>query len=316
MFLGVKKYQITLLAVFVTFIFGFAVPQKKADVYPALEAPKLIFEGTPNQWDAKKVHTFSVVEANKDGFKYWAYYGLDYYTGTADQRKGGLARSNDLISWVKVAEPVIKSNCRWPTCVIDSKGIFNVFYAEYTPEIVSRIVRVTSKDGIHFGEAEEIVPFEKGMQNQNPFIYFNKNDKKYYLFYYHGRESGDSTDNHWDIMVKSAKDLNKIKDAKPKLIMSEKFTIAAPSIAFYNGKYNLLIEALNPAKWGLNWVTLAFTSSSIDKGYKEVSNNPVLKNDDACAFQYVLDKNLYITYSHRIDLKNNDWLLNIIKAKK
>jgi hypothetical protein len=316
MFLGLKKYHLAFL-VACLFFFGFTGGNKKqTGTYPELGQPSLLVEGTPGKWDEKKVHTFSIVEANKDGYKYWGYYGLDHYTDPAETRKGGLVRSNDLVNWVKYeGNPVIPNDCRWPTAVID-KGVFNVFYAEYTPEIMSRIVRVTSKDGIHFGDKEVIAPFEKGLQNQNPFIYFNKADKKYYLFYYHGRELGDSTDNHWDIMVKSAKDISKLKDAKPKLIMTSKFTIAAPSVAFYNGKYYLLIEAFHPNKWDAKWVTLGYESKSIDKGYKEVGNNPVLKDDDACAFQYVLKNNLYVTYSHRVDYKNNDWILNIRKAEK
>lgn len=315
MFFVNKKYQITLLFL-VTLFFGFTGPKNEATYYPTLEAPKLIFEGTPGKWDEKKVHTISIVKANKDGYKYWAYYGLDYYFGNAEQKKGGLARSNDLVKWEKLEEPVIKNNCRWPTCVIDNKGIFNLFYAEYTPKTISRIVRATSKDGIKFSQPEEVVPFEEGLQNQNPFIFYNKNDKTYYLFYYHGREKGDSTDNHWDIMVKSSKKLDKIKDAKPKVLMTSKKTIAAPSIAYYNGKYHLLIEAFDESRWGMNWVTISYTSKYIDKDYQEDVNNPILKNDDACAFQYVLDNNLYITYSHRISLQSNDWLLNLIKAKK
>jgi hypothetical protein len=315
MFPSCKNYLSLFFLITVLFL-GFTPPKEKETLYPPLEAPQLIFKGTDGKWDAKKVHTISIVKANKGGYKYWGYYGLDYYYDKAELRKGGLARSNDLINWEKVEEPVIKNNCRWPVCIIDKKGVFNIFYAEYTPKTISRIVRVTSTDGIRFGAAEEIVPFEDGLQNQNPFIFYNQNNKTYYLFYYHGREQGDTTDNHWDIMVKSAKDLNKIKSAKPNLIMTSKTTLAAPSVAYFNGKYHLLVEAFNEARWGQNWVTLSYTSSFIDKDYKEDANNPVLKNDDACAFQYVLDNNVYITYSHRMDMGNNDWLLNLVKVKK
>ena len=49
------------------------------NVYPQAADDQLVIQGDKCGWDAGTVHTFSVVEANKDGYKYWGYYGLDHY---------------------------------------------------------------------------------------------------------------------------------------------------------------------------------------------------------------------------------------------
>jgi hypothetical protein len=190
-----------------------------------------------------------------------------------------------------------------------------MFYAEYKSNMDSRIVRVTSKDGIHFSEKEVIVPFEIGIQNQNPFIYYNQQDQTYYLFYYHGRER-EVDDNKWGIYVKKAKNINGLAEAHPKEILSAPYTIAAPSIAYYNSRYYLLIEAFNPKKWGSKWVTRAFESSNIDGNFVEVNNSPILLNDDACAFQYVFEGGLFIFYSHQYDIGKSHWELRMVEGEK
>jgi hypothetical protein len=296
--------------------FGFKGHQKKESLYPKLGEPVTILKGETGKWDETNTHTLSIVEVNKDGYKYWGYYGVDRYCEAPERRKCGLIRSNNLIDWERYPEsPIINSNCRWPTAVV-TKGETDLFYAEYNSECDSRIVTVNSKDGIHFGEKEEVVPYVKGRQNQNPFIFRNPKDKKFYLFYYSGRERGDSTDNEWSIMVRSAKDIKDLKNAKSKTLMSDKTIIAAPSVAYYKGKFLLAIEALNPKKWGDKWVTLAYESDSPDKGYKEVSNSLILKDDQACAFQYVFHNELYVSLSHCVNAAKENWELQIVKAKK
>ncbi|MDR3625865.1 MAG: hypothetical protein P4L45_03485 [Ignavibacteriaceae bacterium] len=294
---------------------AFAGEKNKAKTYPEFEDAKILLKGTDGKWDEKNTHTCSIVEANKDGYKYWAYYGVNRYCEAPSTRRAGLIRSNDLVNWEKYSdEAVIDNNCRWPTAVI-ANGTFYIFYAEYDEECSSQIVMVSSKDGIHFGDKKIIAPLEKGKQNQNPFIYFDKKTGKFNLFYYNGIERGDKSKQVWKICLKSAKDIEQIDKAKTKTLLSEKYTIAAPSICYFNNQYYLLIEAFNTEKWGEKWVTLAFSSSSIDKGYKPTANSLVLQDNDACAFQYVFNKQLYMTYSHCVDPKNNEWLLKIKKAK-
>ena len=285
--------------------------------YPALSESKVVIQGDSGHWDYNKAHTLSVVEANKDGYKYWGYYGLSYYGGDPALRKAGLARSNDLVHWDKYeGNPIINGDCRWPNVILDH-SIFYMFYAEYNADNDSRIVMVTSKDGINFGNKVVVVPRELGKQNQNPFIYFNKQDGYFYLTYYSGIErSKDSTKNVWKIKLKRNKNIAKLKRAKATILLSSKDLIAAPSVAFFNNRYYLLVESRIVGKWDSKWVTLAYESNKIDSEYNEVSNNPVLFNNDACAFQYVFDNQLYIFYSHCLDREQWNWELKMVRAIK
>ena len=176
------KKSIFLLSMFVAFnisVFG------QSNSYPTTVDDQLVIQGDKCGWDAGTVHTFSVIEANKDGYKYWGYYGLDHYENDVHLRKAGLVRSNNLLDWVKYeGNPIFASNCRWPTVVINN-GKFYMFYAEYKgPNKDSRIVMAESDNGIDFDNKHVVVPYSDGQQNQNPFIYFNKNDGFFYLFYY------------------------------------------------------------------------------------------------------------------------------------
>jgi hypothetical protein len=281
-------------------------------IYPAIIDNQFILQGDKCGWDADAVHTFSIVEANMDGYKYWAYYGLDYYEKDEHLRKGGLARSNDLQYWDKYEyNPIILSNCRWPTVVIQN-GTFYIFYAEYNKANDSRIVMMESKNGIDFENKTTVVPLASGEQNQNPFIYFDKNDSNFYLFYYNGTERAEK-DKRWSIRVKKSDNILNLAGKESYEILTSDKTLAAPSVAYYNNTYYMLVEEFDKP---LNkWVTNAFQSDIIDKGYRRVSNNPILSDNDACAFQYVLDNHLYATYSHCLSLQKGNWVMRMIKLK-
>lgn len=286
--------------------------------YPALSESEVVLQGDSGQWDYNKAHTLSVVEANKDGYKYWGYYGLSYYGGDPALRKAGLARSNDLVHWDKYSgNPIIKGDCRWPNVLLDHSTFF-LFYAEYDADNDSRIVMVTSKDGINFGDKVVVVPRELFKQNQNPFIYFNKQDGYFYLTYYSGVEkSKDSTKNVWQIKLKRSKTIAELKEAAATILLSSKDLIAAPSVAFFNNRFYLLVESRIVGKWESKWVTLAYESKKIAGRYTMTANvAPVLYNDDACAFQYVFDNQLYIFYSHCLDAEQSNWDLRMVRAIK
>lgn len=284
----------------------------KEIAYPAITETNLIVEGDKGKWDEGTVHTFSPVEANKDGYKYWGYYGLDYYNESTSLRKGGLVRSNDLVNWEKYeGNPIIDDNCRWPT-VVFKNNMFYMFYSEYRNNKDSQIVMVTSKDGIKFSDKTVVVPYAEGEQNQNPFIYFDENDSNFYLFYYNGTERAEKNPS-WNIAVKKSKDVLKLKDQQPTQILSAKETLAAPSVAYYNGKYYMLVEEFDVKED--KWVTNAFVSDYVIKGYERVPNNPILQDNDACAFQYTFDNKLYAFYSHCLDLQKGIWNLKMIKLK-
>jgi len=304
-----KSLVIIALLITNTLLFG------QSNEYPKIIDDSLIFTGDKCSWDQDAVHTFSVVEANKDGYKYWAYYALDHYNERDSQiRKGGLARSNDLVNWEKYEHnPIISNNCRWPT-VVYSNNTFYMFYAEYNDEVDSRIVMLSSEDGLAFENKTVITDYSKGEQNQNPFIYFDKNDDNFYLFYYNGTERADKG-KKWNIYLKKSKNISKLQAASPIEVISSNETIAAPSIAYYNNTYYLLVEEFNDSEKQDRWITNAFYSDRIDGAYKRVTNNPILENNDACAFQYVFDNKLYISYSHALNLKESIWSLRMVKLK-
>ena len=284
--------------------------------YPELSKSIEIFRGDSAKWDEANTHTLTVMELNRDGYKYWGYYGLNHYGNFAHLRHCGLVRSNDLVHWVKYeGNPIIKGNVRWPTGVVINKVVY-LFYAEYDENNDSHIVMVSSKDGIHFGEKQEVVAYEKGKQNQNPFIFYNEKDKNYYLTYYSGIEKAEPGLNKWGIALIHAKNVKDLCKAKPKILMSAPTIIAAPSLAYYNNKYYLLIEAKTDGKWDNKWVTLGYESKKIEGPYTELANNPVLGDNDACAFEYVLNKQLYIFYSHAINAAETDWILKMVKVVK
>ncbi|MHB8337069.1 MAG: hypothetical protein ACYDEE_06610 [Ignavibacteriaceae bacterium] len=330
----IKKLTKEIEIIFFIIIFSSIALLAQESKYPLISASKAIIVGDSGKWDFNKTHTLSVVHANKDGYKYWGYYGLSYYGGDPSLRKAGLAFSNDLIHWDKYeGNPIIKGDCRWPTVLLHN-SVFYMFYAEYDSNNDSRIVMVTSKDGKHFSNKTVVIKREIGTQNQNPFIYFNKMHKNYYLFYYHGVERSNDkplvgrqginkkseyikqVKNFWQIRFVKNKLLTGLKNAKPVTLMTSSYTIASPSIAFYNNKYYLLVESIKEGSWDNKWVTLAYESSKIDGNYKLLSNNPLLPDDDACAFQYVFDNQLYIFYSHCLDLTNWYWIIKMVKATR
>lgn len=103
-------------------------------------------------------------------------------------------------------------------------------------------------------------------------------------------------------------------ERQPYEVITSNRTLAAPSVAYYNDTYYLLVEEFSNES-NDKWVTNALQSDFIDKGYKRVTNNPILYKNDACAFQYVLDNNLYVTYSHCLDLKQGKWIMRMMKVK-
>src|ERR1700712_545805 len=77
--------------------------------YLELSKPSKI-EWPAQSWEGdQQPHTLSVVEFNREGYKYWGWYGLNQGRGM------GLARSQDLIHWTKFDGNPIWTNARWPS---------------------------------------------------------------------------------------------------------------------------------------------------------------------------------------------------------
>ncbi len=306
-----------------------SVSQKNG--YPKITESKVIISGTPGTWDENKVHTLSVVEANKGGYKYWGYYALCNYGGDPNVRQAGLIRSNDLVKWDKYdGNPIIKRDCRWPTVIL-ANSVFHMFYAEYDENNDSQIVMLTSKDGVDFGDKKVVVPREFGRQNQNPFAFFNKKDGYFYIAYYSGVERSNDKPlvgrdgivnkkgevagkNIWQIKLRKSRDIAGLATAEPKVLMTSDYTVASPSIIYFRDRYYLLVEAIREGKWDEKWVTLAYESDTIDGEYTELRENPLFPDNDACAFQHIFDDKLYVFYSHCLDIKNWFWEIRMVES--
>jgi hypothetical protein len=294
-------------------VFMFCARNEKVE-YPRLAPGQIVLQGDRGRWDENSVHTLSVVLAGQGGFKYWGYYGLDYYNGPAEKRKAGLAFSDDLVNWQKFpGNPIIESNCRWPS-VIRTDGVFHMFYEEYDPDMTSRIIRVSSMDGIHYSGREVVVPSETGLQNQNPFIFVDPAGRAYCLFYYHGRERGEG-DHLWTIRVKKAATPDGLKSAAFKTVVSSSQIIASPSMIYFLGRYYLTVESFQPGFNNDKWATRAYSGSAVDGVFTETADSPILVENDACAFQVFLEGALSVFYSHRADAAGNVWDVRLARSE-
>jgi len=232
-------------------------------------------------------HNLGIVEANKDGYRWWGYYGM------AGSGYIGLARSNDLVNWDKYeGNPIIsRSRIRWPTAAYVD-GIFYLIHTEDYGSNGSYIVLETSTDGIHFSFMKTLVQKDTSYYNQNPFIYYNTNDNKWYLYWF----NGDAAWHIWHIYAKAANTIEALDAAPTVEVISRQYTIAAPSMFYCNGLYYLSVETLVSGIWAERF----YYSSSPITGFTECSNSPMLIDDIACGFQYQFDNNIYLFVSKRI----------------
>ncbi|MCG9968183.1 hypothetical protein L9W92_08980 [Pelotomaculum terephthalicicum JT] len=153
----VKKFFLALLAMaLLSGLFLVRVAYTRGDVkYYSLSSPQVIINNGPiGSFDNLRTHTLSIVELNKNGYRFWGYY-----TGRGGNKINtdmGLAYSNDLINWVKEdISPVVK-NLRWGAVVVVD-GVINMFGTRnYGGD--TYIVRSTSEDGKNFKEQGIVVP--------------------------------------------------------------------------------------------------------------------------------------------------------------
>jgi hypothetical protein len=269
---------------------------KDEEWYFDLEPGQVVLEGTPGGWDASGVHTLSIVEADRDGWKYWGYYcGGDYYYSFGT----GLARSNDLLHWTKytIEKPLLGSDSagyggRWPSVVRIDETFYMFVTKDYKTD--SHIVLYTSRDGIKFDFLKDIVRPESGLRNQNPNLFYNENEYKWYLYYYHGNDR-----DLFQILAKCSDDLTELDKGRETMVLQDKNNeiVAAPSMFCWKGKYYLLTETTIKNKD--DWRTLAWSSHNPISGFVELKNSPLPGFIHACAFQHYLNNNLVITYSYQ-----------------
>jgi len=285
-------------------------------------APSYLKLGTPQHvlpeaqaWEGNEFpHTMTVLEFNRDGFKYWGWYGLNEGRGI------GLARSNDLVHWTKYAENPLWKNARWPSVLqkADPKDPGLLYYAitrDYdTPS--SYVVLATSRDGIHLKEEKVLVKPVPNQRNQNPNLFRDPRSGRFYLTYYRGNDQ-----NQFEIVSRNAGSLLELDKAPEKVLLRTTETVAAPTLLFLKTKaapegiYYMATEIF-PHRYTNDpegeWQVKVFAASAPDGDFKPVAGNPIMRGQRACLFQHVFNNRFYGYDCHQVS--EDKWELEEVEA--
>jgi hypothetical protein len=295
----------------------FAVAQQKGS--PTVEYLKLgkpqIAMPEAQSWEGNEFpHTMSVLELNREGFRYWGWYGLNEEKGI------GLARSNDLVHWTKHAQNPLWSNARWPTVLkkTDPKDPELLYFAitrDYdTPS--SYIVLATSRDGLHLMQEKTLVAAVPNQRNQNPNLFHDPVSGRFFLTFYRGNDK-----DHFEIISKSASSVPDLDKAPEKVLLRSSETVAAPTLLYVKpkgataGTYYMATE-IYPHRYTDNpegeWQVKVFAASSADGDFQPVAGNPIMRGQRACLFQHIFHGRFYGYDCH---LESQDrWVLEEVEA--
>jgi hypothetical protein len=284
--------------------------------YLQLPSPQLL--DLPHQdWEGdQQPHTFSVLEMNRGGFRYWAWYGLNNGRGV------GLARSNDLVRWTKYEHNPLWLNARWPSVLsgtdpAHSELLTFAITRDYdTPS--SRIVLATSSDGLKLTEVKDLVAPVNDERNQNPNLFRDPASGRYFLTWYRGNDT-----DYFDIVSRNAATVDALDRAPDELLLHSTTTIAAPNLLYLphgssGGKpvYFLATEVYpnryDDANRG-EWQVKVFSSDKPNGHFEPVAGNPVETGERACLFQHVFDQTFY-GYQCRLDHKTELWQMEVVVA--
>lgn len=290
------------------------VPAAAPVSYLKLPAPQLL-TWPPQDWEGdQQPHTLSVVELNRDGFRYWGWYGLNHGRGI------GLARSNDLVHWSKFEGNPLWLNARWPSVLKGADPAHaNTLYFAITRDYdtpTSHIVLASSEDGTHLTELKELVKPVANQRNQNPNLFRDPVTGRFFLTYYRGND-----ENFFDIVSKSAPALQDLDRAPEKLLMHSAETVAAPNLWYLprggangQGIYYLATE-IYPSRYDTahvgEWQVKVFHATSADGEFEPVAGNPVETGERACLFQHTFGGKLY-GYQCRLDHTTEKWQMEVL----
>ncbi|MGC2475836.1 MAG: family 43 glycosylhydrolase [Candidatus Sulfotelmatobacter sp.] len=266
--------------------------------YLQLTTPRHVLpEAQP--WEGKEYpHTLSVLEMNRDGFRYWGWYGLNEGAGI------GLARSNDLVNWTKYEKNPLWTDARWPSVLqnADRKHPKLLYYAITrgydTPS--SYIVLATSEDGIHLTQQKTLVAAVPNQRNQNPNLFRDPRSGRFYLTFYRGNDQ-----DHFEIVSRNAASVEDLDKAPDKILLRTTETVAAPTLLYLKkapganknkGIYYLATE-IYPHRYTDNpegeWQVKVFSADAPDGNFQPVAGNPILRGQRACLFQHVFNNRFY-----------------------
>ncbi len=274
------------------FFDDFSSPTEKKGYFdlsePVSEA-RLPAGGVGGEWEDPGPHTFSIIERNTGGYRYWGYYCSDM-DGSA-LHGTGLARSNDLINWEKYSENPLFTNARWPHVLEVGSTIYMVYTEDFGIGVGSIHLR-TSTDGINFDHVKPLV--QESYHNGNPTLFYDGNNQKYYLYWFSG-VGGISY-----IKAREADTIEGLDVADDVVLLEWESTLAAPQVIYYDETYFLMTETI-----GATWQSEVFESDSPLGPFEKVHSNPIITNHSACAFQHIFndtehfyEETLYITYCY------------------
>lgn len=235
-------------------------------------------------WERTPPHTLSVVELDRDGFRYWGYYGLVDCGGI------GISRSNDLRTWAKwERNPLLtEGGERWPS-VIQHGGML---YMSHTRDYCTTayVALRKSADGANWGGPGDYVTLvrpEPGVRNQNSHLFFDPASGKFHLYWYRG----ESAIQLWQIRARVADTPEGLADpASERVLIEEMYEIAAPSVLYRDGTYYLSTEVNDRG-----WMTRIYAGTAPMGPFAPLPGNPVMGDNQACFFQHVFDGRLYGT---------------------
>jgi hypothetical protein len=247
-------------------------------------------------WEGNEFpHTMCVLELNRDGFRYWGWYGLNEGRGI------GLARSNDLVKWTKYEKNPLWTNARWPTVLekADPRDPGLLYFAitrDYdTPS--SHVVLATSGDGINIKEEKILVAGVPNQRNQNPNLFHDPVSGKFFLTFYRGNDQ-----DHFEIISRKADKVTDLDKAPDKILIRSNETVAAPTLLYAipkgqkTGIYYMATE-IYPHRYTNNpegeWLVKVFSASTPDGDFQPVAGNPIMSGQRACLFQHIFHDRFY-----------------------
>ena len=146
-----------------------------------------------------------------------------------------------------------------------------------------------------------------GNEYKNPFIWFNINDNRWYLYSHDAISTGVGE----NLKVRSASSLDGLKSAGDTTIVTRNMLFGSPTMMYYSGVYWLLGEILQNSKWQ---VVAYYSTSSPSSGFTEATNSPVLTNDESCPMLFltpnranaylftVITSGTWYTYTRQVNL--------------
>jgi hypothetical protein len=290
--------------------------KKAADSVPYLKltTPRQVLSEAQT-WEGNEYpHTMSVLELNRDGFRYWGWYGLNEGRGV------GLAWSNDLVHWTKYAKNPLWTNARWPSVLANAdeqkKDLLYFAITRDYDTLSSHIVLASSTDGIQLTELKVLVAGVPNQRNQNPNLFRDPRSGRFYLTYYRGNDK-----DQFEIVSRNASSLLELDKAPEKVLLRTTETVAAPTLLFLKTKaapegiYYMATE-IYPHRYANNpegeWQVKIFFAGAPDGDFKPVAGNPVMGGQRACLFQHIFNNRFYGYDCHQVS--EEKWELEEVEA--